>query len=50
MAEFGAHLTSTSSESNQPSIFEVIAQEGLVTALKPALNHILKVSYLCMIL
>lgn len=46
MAESGAHLSSASvsSESIQPSIFEVLAQESLLSALKPALKHVLRVS------
>lgn len=42
MAEAGAHLTSTSSE-EQPSIFEVLAQESLMEAVRPALRHAVKV-------
>lgn len=43
MAEAGAHLTSTS-VNEQPSIFEVLAQESLMEAVKPALRHAVKVS------
>ena len=43
MSGFGAHLTATSTGTNQPSIFEVIAQEGLVSSLRPALHHVLRV-------
>lgn len=43
MAEAGAHLTS-SAVREQPSIFEVLAQESLVEAVKPALRHAVKVS------
>ncbi|XP_068434769.1 peroxisome assembly protein 12 [Clinocottus analis] len=42
MAEAGAHLTSTAAN-EQPSIFEVLAQESLMEALRPALRHALKV-------
>ncbi|XP_029364920.1 peroxisome assembly protein 12 [Echeneis naucrates] len=42
MAEAGAHLTSTS-ENEQPSVFEVLAQESLMDAVKPALRHAIKV-------
>nr|XP_057904261.1 peroxisome assembly protein 12 [Doryrhamphus excisus]XP_057904262.1 peroxisome assembly protein 12 [Doryrhamphus excisus]XP_057904263.1 peroxisome assembly protein 12 [Doryrhamphus excisus] len=42
MAEAGAHLTS-STGSEQPSIFEVLAQESLMDAVKPALRHAVKV-------
>lgn len=43
MAEAGAHLTSTTAN-EQPSIFEVLAQESLMEAVKPALRHAVKVS------
>uniref|UniRef100_A0A3Q3GXD4 Peroxisome assembly protein 12 n=1 Tax=Labrus bergylta TaxID=56723 RepID=A0A3Q3GXD4_9LABR len=42
MAEAGAHLTSTS-VNEQPSIFEVLAQESLMEAVRPALKHAIKV-------
>lgn len=42
MAEAGAHLTSTA-VNEQPSIFEVLAQESLMDAVKPALRHAVKV-------
>lgn len=42
MAEAGAHLTSTA-VGEQPSIFEVLAQESLMEAVKPALRHAVKV-------
>lgn len=42
MAEAGAHLTSTA-VNEQPSIFEVLAQESLMEAVKPALRHAVKV-------
>lgn len=42
MAEAGAHLTSTAVR-EQPSIFEVLAQESLMGAVKPALRHAVKV-------
>lgn len=42
MAESGAHLTSTS-VNEQPSIFEVLAQESLMEAVRPALRHAVKV-------
>nr|XP_046270170.1 peroxisome assembly protein 12 [Scatophagus argus] len=42
MAEAGAHLTSTS-VNEQPSIFEVLAQESLMEAVRPALKHAVKV-------
>ncbi|ELU04124.1 hypothetical protein CAPTEDRAFT_149232 [Capitella teleta] len=35
----GAHLTSTVNPLNKPSIFEVIAEEGLMHSLQPALKH-----------
>ncbi|XP_030648636.1 peroxisome assembly protein 12 [Chanos chanos] len=42
MAERGAHLTTASAE-DKPSIFEVLAQESLMSAVKPALQHAVKV-------
>ncbi|KAJ0000686.1 hypothetical protein NQD34_005706 [Periophthalmus magnuspinnatus] len=42
MAEAGAHLTSRAAQ-EQPSIFEVLAQESLMEAVKPALRHAVKV-------
>ncbi|CAL1588679.1 unnamed protein product [Knipowitschia caucasica] len=42
MAEAGAHLTS-SAALEQPSIFEVLAQESLMEAVKPALRHAVKI-------
>lgn len=43
MAEAGAHFTSTTAN-ERPSIFEVLAQESLMEAVKPALRHAVKVS------
>lgn len=43
MAEAGAHLTSTA-VNEQPSIFEVLAQESLMEAVRPAVRHAVKVS------
>ncbi|XP_064620299.1 peroxisome assembly protein 12-like [Lineus longissimus] len=44
MAEHGAHLTSGGSDTdNRPSIFEVLAQESLLSAVRPAVKHILRV-------
>lgn len=42
MAEAGAHLTSTSTN-ERPSVFEALAQESLMEAVKPALRHAVKV-------
>lgn len=42
MAEHGAHIT-TASVDDQPSIFEVVAQDSLMTAVRPALQHVVKV-------
>ncbi|XP_037545277.1 peroxisome assembly protein 12 [Nematolebias whitei] len=42
MAEAGAHLTSTAI-TEQPSVFEVLAQESLMEAIRPALRHTVKV-------
>ncbi|XP_036004432.1 peroxisome assembly protein 12 [Fundulus heteroclitus] len=42
MAGAGAHLTSTA-VNEQPSIFEVLAQESLMDAVRPALRHAVKV-------
>ncbi|XP_013383201.1 peroxisome assembly protein 12 [Lingula anatina] len=38
MAEFAAHLTSAAAD-DKPSIFEVLAQENLMSALRPALIY-----------
>lgn len=43
MAEAGAHLTFTA-VTEQPSVFEVLAQESLMEAVRPALRHTVKVS------
>lgn len=43
MAELGAHLTSFDNGGNQPSIFEALAQENLVSSLQPALRYIAQV-------
>ncbi|XP_056263915.1 peroxisome assembly protein 12 [Pseudoliparis swirei] len=42
MAEAGAHLTSAAAR-ERPSIFEVLAQESLMAAVRPALRHGAKV-------
>uniref|UniRef100_A0A3Q0T426 Peroxisome assembly protein 12 n=1 Tax=Amphilophus citrinellus TaxID=61819 RepID=A0A3Q0T426_AMPCI len=42
MAEAGAHLTSTV-VTEQPSVFEVLAQESLMETVRPALKHAVKV-------
>ncbi|XP_078138568.1 LOW QUALITY PROTEIN: peroxisome assembly protein 12 [Centroberyx gerrardi] len=41
MAEAGAHLTAAADE--RPSIFELLAQESLMEAVRPALRHAAKV-------
>ncbi len=46
MAEHGAHLTSTTGradDADAPSIFEVLAQENLMVALRPGIGHIARV-------
>lgn len=43
MAEYGAHITTASVADDQPSIFEVVAQDSLMTAVRPALQHVVKV-------
>jgi hypothetical protein len=45
MASAGAHLTSTVAEGERPSIFELLAQEGLTASLRPALKYAVRVSY-----
>jgi peroxin-12 len=45
MAEYGAHITTASVADDQPSIFEVVAQDSLMTAVRPALQHVVKVRY-----
>ncbi|XP_071943988.1 peroxisome assembly protein 12-like [Antedon mediterranea] len=42
MAEFGAHLTG-SVQTARPTYFEVIAQEGLMIALRPAMQYTCKI-------
>ncbi|KAM7139769.1 peroxisome assembly protein 12 [Macrochelys suwanniensis] len=42
MAEHGAHLTA-SARDDRPSIFEVVAQDSLMSAVRPALRHVAKV-------
>ncbi|XP_038615211.1 peroxisome assembly protein 12 [Tachyglossus aculeatus] len=44
MAEHGAHLTTASAAADRPSIFELVAQDNLMSALKPALQHVAKVA------
>ena len=44
MAEAGAHLTSAA-RTEQPSVFEVLAQESLMEAVRPALRHAVKVRF-----
>jgi len=45
MAERGAQLTSVNVvEEDLPSIFEVLAQESLLSTLRPALKHAFRVS------
>ncbi|KAM9118042.1 peroxisome assembly protein 12 [Pangshura tecta] len=43
MAEHGAHLTAASASDDRPSIFEVVAQDSLMSAVRPALQHVVKV-------
>lgn len=43
MAELGAHLTAPSAGDDRPSIFEAVAQDSLMAAVKPALQHLVKV-------
>ncbi|CAM4573356.1 peroxisome assembly protein 12 [Lepidochelys kempii] len=43
MAEHGAHLTAASASDDRPSVFEVVAQDSLMSALRPALQHVAKV-------
>ncbi|XP_026778244.3 peroxisome assembly protein 12 isoform X1 [Pangasianodon hypophthalmus] len=42
MAERAAHLTTAAGE-GRPSIFEVLAQDSLMSAVKPALQHAVKI-------
>lgn len=45
MAERGAHLTTAvAAGEGRPSIFEVLAQDSLMSVVKPALQHAVKVS------
>ncbi|NXV73636.1 PEX12 protein, partial [Atlantisia rogersi] len=43
MAELGAHLTAASAGDDRPSVFEAVAQDSLMAAVKPALQHLVKV-------
>ena len=43
MAERGAHLSQLLFDSNRPSIFELVAQEGLNQALRGTLKFIVRV-------
>lgn len=43
MAELGAHLTAEAAGDDRPSIFEAVAQDSLMAAVKPALLHLVKV-------
>uniref|UniRef100_A0A671NC77 Peroxisome assembly protein 12-like n=1 Tax=Sinocyclocheilus anshuiensis TaxID=1608454 RepID=A0A671NC77_9TELE len=44
MAERGAHLTTTAAPAeDRPSVFEVLAQDSLMSAVKPALLHAVKI-------
>ncbi|CAL8301445.1 unnamed protein product [Merluccius merluccius] len=43
MAESGAHLTVASGNAERPSIFQLLAQESLMEAVRPALRHAAKV-------
>ncbi|NWV00747.1 PEX12 protein, partial [Upupa epops] len=40
MAELGAHLAGLASGDDRPSVFEAVAQESLMAALRPALRHL----------
>ena len=39
----GAHVGTLNTKGEQPSIFDVVSQESLMKALKPAAGHLLKV-------
>ncbi|NXK88967.1 PEX12 protein, partial [Formicarius rufipectus] len=43
MAELGAHLTAAPGGGDRPSVFEAVAQDSLMAAVKPALQHLVKV-------
>ncbi|XP_064021997.1 peroxisome assembly protein 12 [Pogoniulus pusillus] len=43
MAELGAHLAAAAPGHDRPSIFEAVAQDSLMAAVKPALQHLVKV-------
>ena len=46
MAERGAHLSQLLLDSSRPSIFELVAQEGLNQALRGTIKFVFRVSYL----
>ncbi len=43
MAEHGAHITSAGDDADRPTIFEVLAQESLMSTVRPALKHAIRV-------
>ncbi|NXG99534.1 PEX12 protein, partial [Loxia leucoptera] len=43
MAEVGAHLMAAPAGEERPSVFEAVAQDSLMAAVKPALQHLVKV-------
>ena len=45
MAERGAHLSQLLTDSSRPSIFEVVAQEGLNQALRGVVKFCVRVSF-----
>lgn len=44
MAEHAAHLTSAT-DADQPSVFEVLAQDNLMMTIRPAGKHAVRVGY-----
>ena len=40
-----AAVVSTAGEVSRPSIFDLLAQESLITGLRPALRHVVKVRH-----
>lgn len=44
MAADAAHITSTISDDDRPSVFDIVAQESMLKCLQPAVEHITNVN------
>ena len=45
-SQLASSIVSPVTEEKQPSVFDIIAQENLATSIRPALQHLVKVSFL----